>query len=74
MRRNGKGIALAVVIGLAVAAAPVDRRAGTIDGPAVEVARPSPVAGIRWSRLGRTETAGIRWKKGAAPAGQALLL
>jgi hypothetical protein len=74
MRRIGTGIALALVMSLAVAVAPVDRPAGTTDGPAAGGASPSSVAGIRWSRHGGTETAGIRWKKGAAPDRQALLL
>jgi hypothetical protein len=74
MRRIGTGIALALVMGLAVVAAPVDRPAGTADGPAVGGASRSVVAGIRWSRQGRTETAGIRWRKGVAPDRQSLRL
>jgi len=74
MRRIGTGIALALAMSLAVAAAPVDRPAGTTDGPAVGGASPSSVAGIRWQRHGGTETAGIRWRQRSAqndPSGSA---
>jgi hypothetical protein len=71
MRRIGTGIALALLMSLAVAAAPVDRSVGTPDGPAVRGSSPSSVAGIRWQRLRAAETAGIRWKKGADPHRQA---
>jgi hypothetical protein len=74
MRRIYRAIALALVLGLAVIAAPAGHAPGTTSRSAPGVANPPSVAGIRWTRHGVTETAGIRWKNGPDPERQAALL